>query len=257
MELSLASLCSACFAARALDCVAGGRGVGALPLASARRQSGGWPAAGAAASSSVTHFSPSTRGMPCCYLLRSRASPTRSYIGYTVDPAARLKRHNGIGGAKATRNHRPWEYVCVVSGFTSDTAAKCFEYAWQQPRTPWPQMQERLRIKGLLGATPAYAALRALTKDLHRDSDTVVWNLRVLAAMLGMDKWRSLSVQFAHPADKARARVLPALLPPPSIEGSVVEPLPAAAAARAPAAAPKAAVLSSKRKRDEEIIVVD
>ena len=168
MELSLASLCSACFAARALDCVAGGRGVGALPLASARRQSGGWPAAGAAASSSVTHFSPSTRGMPCCYLLRSRASPTRSYIGYTVDPAARLKRHNGIGGAKATRNHRPWEYVCVVSGFTSDTAAKCFEYAWQQPRTPWPQMQERLRIKGLLGATPAYAALRALTKDLHR-----------------------------------------------------------------------------------------
>ena len=79
----------------------------------------------------------------------------------------------------------------------------------------------------------------------------------MLAAMLGMDKWRSLSVQFAHPADKARARVLPALLPPPSIEGSVVEPLPAAAAARAPAAAPKAAVLSSKRKRDEEIIVVD
>ena len=172
--------------------------------------------------------------MACCYLLRSQSSPKRSYIGYTVDIAARLPRHNGLssGGAKPTQKHRPWEYVCVVSGFASDTAAKCFEYAWQQPRTPWPQMQARLRLKGLMGATRAYSALRALTKDLHKDSDTVVWNLRVLAVMLGMEVWRGLTVQFAHALDKDRACVATAVQQPAAILRGLVKPFPAAAATR-------------------------
>lgn len=173
--------------------------------------------------------------MACCYLLRSQPSPQRSYIGYTVDIDARLSRHNGLmsGGAKPTQMHRPWEYVCVVSGFASDTAAKCFEYAWQQPRTPWTKMAARLRLKGLMGATRAYSALRALTKDLHKDSNMVVWNLRVLAVMLGMEKWQGLTVQFAHADDKDRARVAAALQQPAAIVRGLVQPFPAAAPTRA------------------------
>ena len=220
----------------------------------------------------IVHFvatpcTPCTRcGMACCYLLRSQPSPKRSYIGYTVDIAARLPRHNGIssGGAKPTQKHRPWEYVCVVSGFASDTAAKCFEYAWQQPRTPWPQMAARLRLKGLMGATRAYSALRALTKDLKKDSDTVLWNLRVLAVMLGMEQWQGLTVQFAHAADKARARVRPTSPQPSPIECSTVQAFRAAAtfvpatvaaaSARAPA---QARVSGQKRAYEGDVIIVE
>lgn len=183
----------------------------------------------------LSHGSCTRCGMACCYLLRSQPSPQRSYIGYTVDIDARLSRHNGLmsGGAKPTQKHRPWEYVCVVSGFASDTAAKCFEYAWQQPRTPWTKMAARLRLKGLMGATRAYSALRALIKDLPKDSDTVVWNLRVLAVMLGMEQWQGLTVQFAHAADKARARVAEAVAQPQAIVHGLVVPFSGTAGARA------------------------
>ena len=37
----------------------------------------------------------------CVYVLRSLSSPARSYVGYTSDPAHRLRQHNGevAGGA--------------------------------------------------------------------------------------------------------------------------------------------------------------
>lgn len=176
--------------------------------------------------------------MSCCYLLRSLVSPTRSYIGYTVDPAARLKRHNGIGGAKATQRHRPWEYVCVVSGFTSQTAAKCFEFAWQQPRTPWRAMQSLLQHKGLISAHASYTALNGLTKDLVKGNDDVLWRLRVLAVMLSMDVWQGLTVQFALAAHKECACVHPGAPQPAAIERSAVQAFPAAAAPRSRAALP-------------------
>ena len=152
----------------------------------------------------------------------------------------------------------------MVSGFASDTAAKCFEYAWQQPRTPWPHMAVRLRLKGLMGATRAYSALRALTKDLKKDSDTVLWNLRVLAVMLGMEQWQGLTVQFAHAADKARARVRPTSPQPSPIECSTVQAFRAAAtfvpatvaaaSARAPA---QARVSGQKRAYEGDVIIVE
>ena len=222
----------------------------------------------------LSHGSCTRCGMACCYLLRSQPSPQRSYIGYTVDIDARLSRHNGLmsGGAKPTQKHRPWEYVCVVSGFASDTAAKCFEYAWQQPRTPWTKMAARLRLKGLMGATRAYSALRALIKDLPKDSDTVVWNLRVLAVMLGMEQWQGLTVQFAHAADKARARAAVALAQPGAVLRGLVQPFSAVAAGAerargvrvaAAGALPAARGLQGKKRprqafgSDEVVIVED
>ena len=73
-----------------------------------------------------------------CYLLASRHPRCRgrTYIGFTVNPAQRIRRHNGeiANGAKTTHTGRPWEMVLVVHGFSSKAKALAFEWAWQHPR---------------------------------------------------------------------------------------------------------------------------
>ena len=68
----------------------------------------------------------------CVYLLRSLARPRCTYIGSTVDPRRRLDQHNGVikGGSKRTcrKKLRPWEMVCMVTGFPSWLATLQFEY---------------------------------------------------------------------------------------------------------------------------------
>lgn len=57
-----------------------------------------------------------------CYLLNSVPAPRRSYIGFTVDPRSRLRKHNGEikGGAKKTKTKhfgkdgRPWKMILCV-----------------------------------------------------------------------------------------------------------------------------------------------
>ena len=58
-------------------------------------------------------------------------SGPRAYIGATVDPAKRLRQHNGeiVGGAARTRNRGPWRFQCVVSGFRTWKEALQFEWA--------------------------------------------------------------------------------------------------------------------------------
>jgi len=83
-------------------------------------------------------------------------SPWNQCSGYSATTARMAQ--------KATKKNRPWEYVVVVSAFASSTAAKCFEYAWQQPRTPWRTMQALLRAKGLhRRAHESYTTLNGLT----------------------------------------------------------------------------------------------
>jgi len=69
------------------------------------------------------------------YLLQSISTPTsqRMYIGFTPKPRRRLRQHNGEikGGAVKTSKHRPWEHVCIVSGFPNKFVAYMFEHQWQ------------------------------------------------------------------------------------------------------------------------------
>ena len=68
-----------------------------------------------------------------CYLLLSSTSKQRTYVGVTNDIQRRLRQHNGelVGGAKATRNGRPWNVWLTVEGFPTQKSTLQFEYMWK------------------------------------------------------------------------------------------------------------------------------
>ena len=71
----------------------------------------------------------------CCYILRSKSNPRRTYIGYSVNPFHRLRQHNQeiTGGAKKTKYHGPWELICYISGFHNQREGLQFEWRLQHP----------------------------------------------------------------------------------------------------------------------------
>ena len=73
------------------------------------------------------------------YLLKSNSTPTCSstYIGFSTNPHRRLRQHNGeiAAGAMKTHKYRPWEHICVISGFPSRVVALMFEWQWQHPKS--------------------------------------------------------------------------------------------------------------------------
>jgi predicted GIY-YIG superfamily endonuclease len=83
-----------------------------------------------------------------CYLLQSTVDAS-IYIGSSPNPLRRLRQHNGliVGGAKKTKQHRPWKIVAVVVGFATGTQARQFEWAWQHPRKS--RMTLALRAHGV------------------------------------------------------------------------------------------------------------
>lgn len=54
----------------------------------------------------------------------------RSYVGIAVDPARRLRQHNGelVRGARSTRAGRPWELKVVYGPFEDRSTAQVAEH---------------------------------------------------------------------------------------------------------------------------------
>lgn len=104
------------------------------------------------------------------YLLANDKSSV--YVGYSPDPARRLRQHNGLlaGGASATIRGRPWTLLLVVHGFDSKQAALQFEYSWQHPhvrrlRGPWSQ--RRSSVLDAHGLSPLIVRVPASQKALR------------------------------------------------------------------------------------------
>ena len=62
---------------------------------------------------------------PCVYVMQSGRFAGRAYVGFSVDPAERVRRHNGeiVGGAAATRSGRPWTILLVILCFMLEVSA--------------------------------------------------------------------------------------------------------------------------------------
>jgi predicted GIY-YIG superfamily endonuclease len=65
-----------------------------------------------------------------CYVLYSG---NRTYVGYTVNPARRVRQHNGLikGGARATRRATNWAFLAIVtSADPAFTKVKALSLEW-------------------------------------------------------------------------------------------------------------------------------
>lgn len=69
------------------------------------------------------------------YCLQSTVS-RRTYVGYSIDPFKRLRKHNGeiAGGAKYTTKGRPWVIQYLCGGFPGQRAGLRFEKRWHMIR---------------------------------------------------------------------------------------------------------------------------
>lgn len=73
-----------------------------------------------------------------CYILYNTKEEYkgRTYVGFTVEPARRIRQHNRelVGGAKCTaQGAGGWEFLAILTGFqTSNNALSC-EYRLKHP----------------------------------------------------------------------------------------------------------------------------
>jgi structure-specific endonuclease subunit SLX1 len=133
-----------------------------------------------------------------CYLLVSEnpeAPAGKSYIGFTVDPARRIRQHNGdltTGGARRTKSMRPWRMVCIVHGFKSQVQGLQFEWAWQHPL-----MCRAVRSTVMSANIPGCKmTARGRQREMRLES-----NILVICAMLRSPPWdmMPLTVTFFDP----------------------------------------------------------
>jgi len=106
----------------------------------------------------------------CVYLLQPCRLPhslTHSYVGFTVNLANRIRKHNGeiVGGAKKTTLHRPWRIVTYVTGFKTQQEALKFEWMFQhtlKSKASRAIIKENMYRKHGFG--PAYSAKRKVAE---------------------------------------------------------------------------------------------
>ncbi|CAM9119630.1 unnamed protein product, partial [Bubo scandiacus] len=143
----------------------------------------------------------------------------RTYVGFSRDPARRLRQHNGgrrRGGARRTSGRGPWALELYVYGFPSDVAAlrvspsplyspspapppsgpsprdpspHSSEWAWQHPATS----------RRLPGVTPR-----------RRREQPIAFARRLLPRLLRAPPWRRLPLRLRWLRPPPRPRLAPA-----------------------------------------------
>ena len=129
------------------------------------------------------------------YCLRSDSSPACSatYIGFTVNPRRRLRQHNGdlTSGAVRTHKYRPWDHVCVVSGFPSKIVALMFEWQWQHPKGS-RILKEQRRLASESAASGPSATPTDANTGIKYGGKGVKGQLHILASLLRAPLWSQL-----------------------------------------------------------------
>lgn len=121
------------------------------------------------------------------------------YIGYTTNPAHRIRMHNGEigGGAKRTKRGRPWRLLLFVSGFSDNRVALSTEHAWTHPmdsaklrdklpRT-WPRSWGRMRDKQAKGCIHVLKAMLSLSPWSRMPLSLRVVDKQMVTALCGED----------------------------------------------------------------------
>lgn len=94
-----------------------------------------------------------------CYILGQtrhvRAGVGRTYNGYTVDLTHRLRQHNGEikGGAFATKNKGPWEFIAVMTCLDW-TSVRAMQVEWliRYPTRKKPRPTEYAGAQGRINS---------------------------------------------------------------------------------------------------------
>src|SRR3972149_4558765 len=119
------------------------------------------------------------------YCLVSTVNPRRTYVGVTNNWARRIRMHNGglVGGARATRAHRPWKALIHVSGFTKRQALR-LEWAWKHKR--------KGGVAGPAGRGRTLEALFQLPQWTSKSTPTHTIPHIHIQCMMTEEKYRSL-----------------------------------------------------------------
>lgn len=107
-----------------------------------------------------------------CYILESQ-SANRTYVGATNNHERRIRQHNGeiTGGARATKQHRPWKTICLIGPFEKKVA---LQLEWRLHRR-FPYKKGQLSIERRKAQLEAALAMERWTlsapfvKDLTFD----------------------------------------------------------------------------------------
>ncbi len=113
-----------------------------------------------------------------CYLLTD-AKEHFTYVGYTVNPARRLRQHRGEikGGAKSTKKMQgTCKFVCVVGPFLNKRTALQFEWSMKHNKPQRHYLKGRVRkLIELVTIVPKWTSSCIPTKK--HPSLTLQWGL--------------------------------------------------------------------------------
>jgi predicted GIY-YIG superfamily endonuclease len=137
---------------------------------------------------------------PCVYIMQSERFAERSYVGFAVDPAQRVRRHNGeiSGGAAATRSGRPWAILLVISGFSSQASALQFEHALQHPTSA---ARVRAATFAVIGSPPSGGSP---ARGRSGRSLTPAETITVARILTGVEPWRYTQLAAHFTSEAAR-----------------------------------------------------